>query len=190
LLDPFLTKLRHKAPELSIAVHPLAFDSIGEQFARGRFDLAISTPGFVPSELESMVLMRERYVLAMCASHPLARKRRITLNDFCRYKHIVVSPSGGGFTGPIDDALAGRGRRRDVTLSVPSFSLVPDLLRGSELLCTTPERMVRDHDDIHVGSGPFPREPIDMIAVWHPRVSDDPAHRWLRSVLAAAAARV
>lgn len=190
LLEAALATLREQAPRLHVAVHPLIFDEVGEQLARGVFDLAISVKGYVPSELASLKLMRERYVLAMWAEHPLAGQRRVSLAAFCRYDHIVVSPSGGDFSGPVDDDLAKLGRRREVRLSVPSFSLVADLLSGSELLCYTPERMVRHRDDIHVAHGPFERPFIDMVAVWHPRVSEDPAHRWLRTVLAETASGI
>lgn len=183
LLQPLLRALRERAPRLRVAVHPLAFETAGEQLGRGTFDLAISVAGYLPPALDSQVLMQERYGLAMCASHPLARKRRITLDDFCRYDHVVVSPSGGGFTGPVDEALARRGRQREVRVSVPSFSLVADMLVGSELLSTAPERLLRGRDDIHIARGPLPRPPIEMVAAWHPRVSGDPAHRWLRGVL-------
>ncbi len=190
LLPGFLEALRDQAPHLRVAVHPLAFETVDERLARGAFDLAISVAGYLPPELPSQVLLHERYVLAMSASHPLARKRRITLDDLCRFDHIVVSPSGGSFEAPADAALARRGRQRRVSVSVPSFSLAADLLAGTELLCTMPERMLGPRDDIHVADGPLPRPPIEIVAAWHPRVARDPAHAWLRSVLAETARRV
>ncbi len=190
LLGALLRRLRREAPRLRVAVHPLAFETVADQLARGAFDLAISVEGYLPRELASQKLMKERYVLAMCAKHPLAKKRRITLADFCRYDHLVVSPSGGGFTGPVDETLAARGKAREVRVSVPSFSLVPDLLVGSDLLCTGPERLVRGRKDLRVVAGPVPRAPVEMVAAWHPRVSEDPGHRWLRTVLAEVARKV
>ena len=187
LLQPLTRALRERAPHLRVAVHSLIFEEVGERLARGVFDLAISALGWVPADLPSLALLDERYVLAMSAQHPLAGKRRVTLNQFCHYDHILVSPSGGAFDGPVDESLAKLGRERAVQLSVPSFALVPDLLAGSDLLCITPERMVRERADIHIGVLPFAAPKIKMVAVWHPSVSDDPAHRWLRETLAGAA---
>lgn len=184
LLKPFLRALRDAAPRLRVAIHSLVFEEVDERLVRGTIDLAISAEGWVPADLPSASLMRERYVLAMWSGHPLARRRRVTLDQFCHYDHLLVSPSGGAFAGPVDDALARLDRRRSVRASVPSFALVPDLLVGSELLCVTPERMVRDRPGIRICAPPFESPEVQMLAIWHPRLSDDPGHRWLRTRLA------
>ena len=184
LLAPLLGQLRERAPKLRLAIHPLAISTIAEEMARGRFDLAISTADYLPRELSSVRLMKERFVLAMGTSHPLAKKPRVTLNEFCRFEHIVVSPSGGAFSGPVDEELAARGRERRVRVSVPSFSLVPELLRSSDLLCFTPGRIVRDREGVHVARGPFAREAIEYRAVWQRRLDHDVPHRWFRGLLA------
>lgn len=183
LLSPLMKAIRAKAPNLRIAVHPLSFSTIAEELADGRIDLAISVAGYLPSDLNSMALMKERYVLAMGRSHPLAHKKRINLDEFCRFEHIVVSPSGGAFTAPVDEALARKGRERCVRISVPSFALVPGLLRGSDLFCTVPSRLVRPRKEIQIARGPFPGMVTELNAVWQRRVHDDDAHRWFRSVL-------
>jgi DNA-binding transcriptional LysR family regulator len=190
LLESLLERVRDQAPNLRVAVFSLAFSTISEKIARGQLDLAISLTGYLPKELMSMSLMRERYVLAMGSKHPLAAKKRITLRDFCSYEHIVVSPSGGSFAGPVDEELARRGRERKVRVSVPSFALVPGLLRRGDLLCTAPERFLAQHKGIHIGKGPFEHDPVEVIAVWPRRLDEDAAHQWFRSVLAETARSV
>lgn len=188
IFTPFVHRLRERAPNLRVAVHPLAFAEAEEQLARGTFDLVVSASGWAPADLPSLALARERYVLAMWSRHPLAGRRRIGLSQFCRYDHILVSPSGGAFSGPVDEALARLGRRRRVRLSVPSFALVPDLLAGSDLLSVLPERIARGRrSDIVTARPPLGATEVEMVAVWHPRVSEDAGHRWLRQVLAEAA---
>jgi DNA-binding transcriptional LysR family regulator len=190
LLEPFLRTLRQQAPQLRVAVHPLVLDELAERLRRSAFDLAVSVSGWAPPDLPSLPLCKEHYVLAMCAKHPLAGRRRVSLDQFCAYDHVLVSPSGGAFSGPVDETLAQLGRQRRVRLSVPSFGLVPDLLARSDLLCVLPERMVRARRDIHTCRPPFAAREVEMVAVWNPRVSDDPGHRWLRARLADTARRV
>lgn len=187
LLPPLLRVLREQAPRLRVAVHALVFAKAGERLASGAFDLMVTVAGWAPARLPSRPLCEERYVLAMSARHPLARRGRVTVAQFCAYDHVLVSPSGGAFAGPVDDALARHGRQRRVQLSVPSFALVPDLLAGSDLLSVLPERLVAGRRDIHTTRPPLGAIAVEMVAVWHPRLSEDPAHRWLRETLARAA---
>lgn len=190
LFEPFLRTLRERAPQLRVALHPLVFEEVAERIGRGVFDLAVSVSGWVPADLPSLALSKERYVLAMWTGHELAGRRRIGVDHFCAHDHVIVSPSGGGFTGPVDEALAKLGRHRRVRLSVPSFSLAVDLLAGSDLLCVLPERMARGRADIRTCRPPFATREVEMVAVWHPRFSDDPGHRWLRETLAETARSV
>jgi DNA-binding transcriptional LysR family regulator len=191
VLFPGLVRtLRERAPRLRLAVHALVFAEAGERLGSGAFDLVVTAAGWAPPGLPSRLLCRERYVLAMAAGHPLASRRRIGVRDFCAYDHVLVSPSGGAFAGPVDEMLAARGHRRSVRYSVPSFALVPDLLAGTDLLSVLPERLVAGRRDLRTYRPPIGPDPVEMVAVWHPRLDDDPAHRWLRETLAEAASAV
>src|SRR5258705_4752920 len=117
----------------------------------------------------------------MRSAHPLARRRELSLDDFCRFEHVLVSPAGGAFTGPADAALRRLGRERRVRTSVPTFLLVPAMLEAQDLLAVGPLRL---------GAPPFKIPGFDVVAVWHSRVHDDPAHRWLRGRLAQTARRL
>jgi DNA-binding transcriptional LysR family regulator len=87
--------------------------------------------------------------------------------------------------GPTDQALAGVGLRRKVRYYVPSFLLMPEILQTDDLIALIPSRLLRKNNKRLVVLKPPVEIPgFDVIAVWHPRVDKDTAHRWLRSRLA------
>jgi hypothetical protein len=107
------------------------------------------------SNLPSRLLYRERYVAAVRPEHPLAKSRSISLETFCSYDHVLVSPTGGSFEGPTDEALARSRRRRTVRYSVPSFLLVPELLQIDDLTALVPSRLLRGHGERLTLGGSF-----------------------------------
>jgi DNA-binding transcriptional LysR family regulator len=185
LLTPFLRVLRGEARQIRLAITPQIIDGLGDALARGQIDLAITIPEFALPDLPSRLLYRERYVLAVRAQHPLARLAAVSVERFCSYDHVLVSPTGGSFEGPTDRALARLRLRRKVRYSVPSFLPVPEILQTDDLIALVPSRLLRAHDKrLVVLKPPLEVPGFDVIAVWHPRVDKDPAHRWLRTRLA------
>jgi DNA-binding transcriptional LysR family regulator len=184
LLMPFMRSLRREAPRLRLAVTPPIVDELGEALAAGRIDLALTIPEFAHPELQSRLLFRERYVVAVRRKHPLARAKAISVDAFCRYDHVVVSPTGGSFEGPTDRALARLQRRRLVRYSVPSFLLLPEILQTDDLIALVPSRLLTAADGLVQLKPPVDVPGFDVIAVWHARSDKDAAHRWLRGQLA------
>jgi DNA-binding transcriptional LysR family regulator len=185
LLVPFLKVLRTEARRIQLGVAPPIVDGLGDALASGRIDLAITIPEFAMSDLPSRLLYRERYVVAVRRRHPLARRGAVSVERFCAYDHVLVSPTGGSFEGPTDQALARLRLRRKVRYSVPSFLLVPEILQTDDLVALVPSRLLREDDKRLVVLKPPVEVPgFDVIAVWHPRVDKDKAHRWLRGRLA------
>jgi DNA-binding transcriptional LysR family regulator len=97
---------------------------------------------------------------------------------------VLVSPTGGSFEGPTDLALAKLKHRRKVRYSVPSFLLVSEILQTDDLVALVPSRLVTDHSQLVVRNPPIDVPGFDVIAVWHPRVHKEVAHKWLRGRLA------
>jgi len=185
LMVPFIGELRREAPKLRLTIKPPTSAGLVEALAQGMFDLAVTLPQFSMSDLRSRHLYREHYVAAMRRGHPIAKGERMSLDEFCTYDHVLVSPIGGSFEGPTDEGLARIGRSRSVRYSVPSFLLVPELLQAGDLISLVPSRLVSSHDKrIKLFKPPVEIAPFDVIAVWHPRTDKDVAHRWLRTRLA------
>ena len=185
LLVPFVKYLRSQARQVQLAVVPQIIEGLSDALGRGRTDLAITIPEFAMSDLPSRLLYRERYVAAVRPQHPLARRSAMTIERFCNYDHVLVSPAGGSFEGPTDRALARLQLRRKVRYSVPSFLLLPEILQTDDLIALVPSRLLRDNDKrLVVLKPPIEVPGFDVIAVWHPRADKDLAHRWLRGRLA------
>jgi len=184
VLPRLVVFLEASAPRARLQVRPMNFGEIGHQLERGEVDLGILGAGFAPPNARSRPLFTERFVCVVRADHPRVRDR-LTLDDFCALDHILVSPSGGGFTAQADDALAAIGRRRHVRVSVPHFLLVPQILARSDMLVVLPERLARGYGErFRTFELPFPLLPTTILAVWHERTHRDAALGWLRQALA------
>ena len=179
LIVPLVGVLRREAPNIRLAIKPVIAD-LSRALMRGEIDLAVTIPEVVPPEARSYLLYKERYIGVVRSEHPLAGAA-ISLEDFCRYEHVLVSPTGGAFEGPTDQALAAIGRQRPVHLSVPNFLVLPHILLTSDIIAVVPERLLRGQDDkLRTFEPPVDVPGIDLVSVWHPRVDDDPAHGWIR----------
>jgi DNA-binding transcriptional LysR family regulator len=185
LLVPFIKVLRNEGRQIQLAITPPIIERLSDALARGQIDLAVTIPEFAMSDLPSRLLYREHYVVAVRPQHPLARRAAIDVKQFCDYDHVLVSPTGGSFEGPTDQALAGLKLRRKVRYSVPSFLLVPEILQTDDLIALVPSLLLRENDKrLVVLKPPLEIQAFDVIAVWHPRVDKDVTHRWLRNRLA------
>jgi len=182
LLVPFIDVLRREAAKIRLAIKPPIVAGLADALARGDIDLAVTIPEFAMSDLPSRLLYREHYVAAIRPEHPLAKCGTVSMERFCSYDHLLVSPTGGSFEGPTDEELGRLGRRRTVRYSVPSFLLVPELLLTDDMIALVPSRLLRGHGErLKVIKSPVNVPGFDVIAVWHPRVDKDVAHRWLRA---------
>ena len=190
LVIPFIEALRQQAPKIKVAILPLIIAGLNTRLMRGEVDLAITIPQFSDPDLPSRLLYRDEYVGIVRKQHPLKRTRP-SLEEFCSYDHLLVSPTGGSFTGPTDDALRPYGISRNVAVSVPSFHVLLDVMRAVDFVALVPRHMLRGkQQDFRVFRPPIPVAGFDVIACWHPRVSRHPAHVWLRELLARVAKRM
>jgi DNA-binding transcriptional LysR family regulator len=173
-----------RAPRARLAVRPMDFGAVGRSLEAGEVDLGILGAGFAPPSVRSRPLFVERFVCVVRKGHPRVGER-LTLDQYCALDHVLVSPSGGAFSAPADDALAAIGRTRHVRLSVPHFLLVPEILRRSDMIAVLPERLARGYGDrFRIFDLPFELAPFSVVAVWHERTHRDPALAWLRQSLA------
>jgi DNA-binding transcriptional LysR family regulator len=99
-----------------------------------------------------------------------------------------VSADGGGFFCHVDAGLETLGQERRVALSIQHYALAQTIVASSDFLCTLPSRFHRRFEDtLDLSEPPLALGVAELAAYWHPGVQEEPAHRWLREQLIAAA---
>jgi DNA-binding transcriptional LysR family regulator len=185
LVPALLDELRREAPGIRVRLVPLGEELPVEELEAGRADLAIGYFGAVPGTLRHQVLLREGFACVMAREHPASRQP-LTLERYCRLRHLHVTPSGGG-RGLVDTLLDRRGRRRTIVLEIPDFVAVPLICARTDLVATIPRRIAEALAAtvaIAASAPPFTLEGFPVAQVWSPHLQEDAGHRWLRRTIA------
>ncbi|HEV7913791.1 MAG TPA: LysR family transcriptional regulator [Albitalea sp.] len=133
-----------------------------------------------------------RYVCVMRRGHPLSRPGALTLDAYCNAEHLRVSFAGRP-RGFVDAALAGLQRTRRVMITVNQFFSAGSVVHQSDLLTVLPRSFVPAAgfaSELVACALPFELPGIDVSLLWHRRHQQDAAQRWLRELLAQAAAEI
>jgi DNA-binding transcriptional LysR family regulator len=188
---PLLSALKLQAPHVQVALVPVDDKQVQTQLERGDIDLALVTPQSTPLDLHARNLFEEHYVCVLRDGHPAMKGRKqMTINQFCALDHALVSYTGGGFRGVTDEALEKLGKQRQVTLSVKSFLILPEILQASDMVAILPSRLVTGMPGLTVFHPPIDVPGFTKVAAWHERTHRDVAHRWLRELMFQTCARL
>jgi DNA-binding transcriptional LysR family regulator len=162
-------------------------DKDARPLREGHIDLEIGVLGVSAPEMRAQLIFRDDFIGAVRAGHPLLTGP-VSAERYAACRHVVASRRGA-FAGPVDDALAELGLRREVVVVVPGFLDAIRIARQSDLIALVPRSSLGSADPLTEGLATFElpvRTPEIMIsAMWHPRMDADPAHRWLRNTVMA-----
>ncbi len=162
-------------------------DKDSAQLRDGTVDLETGVvDAAIGPEVRAKSLFRDRYIAVVRTKHPLS-KGVMSVARYASGQHVCVSRRGLEH-GPMDEALDALGLKREIVTIVGGFSSAVALARGSDLIATVPERHT---EALRAGMHSFPL-PVStpgftVSLLWHPRLDADPAHRWLRALVASSA---
>jgi DNA-binding transcriptional LysR family regulator len=152
----------------------------------GQVDLEIGVLGAMGPEVRVQALFGDRFVGVVRAGHPLASADPVGLDQYTAFAHVVATRRGREY-GPVDDALATLGRQRRIAAVVPSFPAALAIARTSDLIALVPASYADSQRTappaFHVFDLPVALAGITVSQMWHPRLHDDPGHRWLRALV-------
>jgi len=109
----------------------------------------------------------------------------LDLDRYLSAKHLLISLSGEP-TGFVDLLLESQGLQRRVAMTVNQFSIVPKILRQSDLVVTVVRRAITLSpyaSELMMKPVPLAIQPSALSLLWHERLSHHPANEWMRSQL-------
>ena len=152
--------------------------------AKGHADVLITPYPPDGADIFQKRLLRDCQVCFFDAS---VRDPPLSKKAYLSSPHITLRFAPGEQAG-LDQYLGKQGVRRNIELTVSSFSAVPTFMRGTKLLATLPSLLrlglMRDLQSCAV---PLDTGRFAMYLVWHRRSHQDVVHRWLREQIEAVA---
>ncbi|TXH84888.1 MAG: LysR family transcriptional regulator [Rhizobium sp.] len=190
LAAPLVAAMTAAAPHVRLRF-VLKPDKEPHMLREGLIDLEIGVLGVPAPELRTRLLLRDRLIGVARKDHPLLAGSPLTAERYAACSHVVASRKGE-FADAIDAALDIANLTRDIRVVVPGF---PDAMRiaaATDFIAAVPVSCL---GRVKVGEPiaklgirsfelPFETPEILISAIWHPRVDADPAHRWLRNIVA------
>ena len=185
-----VAKCRELAPRVRLALRPSLSLNVAELLERAELDVAISAIDAPADRFVSRVLLTDRYVVVMRRRHPAAR-RTLDPATFAKLPQLVISSSGEDISF-LDVALAAHGHARSVALEAPYLSAGP-ILAHSDMVAVLGRQIALEFRrlyPIEIRDLPFDIPRLHSILLWHRRLDDQPAHRWLRETALAVGAAI
>jgi DNA-binding transcriptional LysR family regulator len=175
------------ATRATLRLTPLTGVNAAEQLDRGAIDVAIAHLGTLPTHIESVLLLRDPFVVIARRGHRAA-KHTLSIEAYAALNHILVSPRGDT-SGALDRILVDFGLRRRIALFVATYLALPVALAASDLVATVPRRIARQITaTAEIEIMPLPIDfSMTVSMAWHRRAANEPAQAWFRSRLIEAA---
>lgn len=150
----------------------------------GEVDMTVGIPPTQTGRILSARLFQERFVCILRKDHP-AVNQPFDIGKFLSLSHLLISPENEGID-VADAALATKGMKRRVGVTIPHMSTAPQLIAASDMIATVMESVVTNSghgDRLAVLEFPLRLNPVPFVLSWHRRNDSHPAQRWLRSCL-------
>lgn len=178
-------RIAELAPRVSLDVRPLDQSDAYGQLDNGDIDVLLTTLADGGERFKCVRVTDDDYVAVFDAQHPVTREASLSATQFAEIPHILITSDED--TSFVDARLAEQGLERKIAARVPFLSIVL-MLVGSNRAVVLPRRVAVDLARIcpvAVRDLPFPSPRIALSMIWHRRLDNLPAQRWLRATIRA-----
>ncbi len=183
LAAPIAAAVAAEAPGVSLDLRPSGTMDLVQRLDHSELDLALG--GFAASNerFADLRLFEDGFAALVRRGHP-ATRTELSLAALGDYPHLVLS-STGEKTDFLDAELARHGLARHVALRAPLLAATA-VLTQSDMITVLGERTAQAFAliaPLEVIRLPFASPQVVTAMLWHRRLDDVPAHRWLRSLV-------
>lgn len=189
ILPKLMQRIRREAPGIDLAISQASREAMLIQLADGELDLALGVFPDAPEEIRRQDLFRERFVCLADAA-VLPDNGAMELQDWLSRPHMTLAMRPDA-TGEIEKALAARGLKRHIALTLPHWSAAASVIAGTDLILTVASRTTKGQEQytsLREFAPPLDLAEFSYQQAWHARKEADPAHQWLRAAILLATA--
>jgi LysR family transcriptional regulator, nod-box dependent transcriptional activator len=186
-LSALFRRIEKQAPYLSYDIVPI--NSPLDHVRSGSVDLCITGNPYSQAEavadplLRADVLFSEVYCCVVDDDHPL--RGIVSLDQLFEFPHVMAQFAG--VTMQTTELKVGSARHRaNPVINVPSFNVIPALVRGTGAIGILPTRMMEvapGWSGLRTLAVAFEMPSFTEHLIWHSRFSYDAAFCWLRSTM-------
>ena len=181
LLPELIKYISKSAPEIDVQSYLTPRTETPKELAAGNIDFAIDPPIHPDPNLKNKKIYQDDYVLVVNKKHPIAKKKKISLEDYMSLSHMHISKRASGL-GHVDTTLNRLGLTRRIALRAQHFLVAPYIIDESNLAMTTIKSFSRGRD-LKIFQLPFKINPLVLHLYWHGNKDKDPANKWMREII-------
>jgi DNA-binding transcriptional LysR family regulator len=187
-LPMILQRQERTAPGVRLQVLEMDLRQLVPKLESGEADIALGAFPHVSHGLRRQRLYRNSYVCVARKSHPRLEQLRSGAG-FMEEQHVVITPSPSGHAAHdlLARALAEQVPSEKIVLRVPSFVSIAMVAMRTNVIGTMPAQLaaaIADSLGLATFSPPFSVPGVEIAQYWHERYQHDPAHKWLRTLIA------
>ena len=184
LSAPLAAAVAAEAPGVSLDLRPSGTLDLIERLDRGELDLALGGLAAPGERFADLRLFDDEFAALARRGHPAAVDGMLDLAALGAYPHLALSSTGEA-TDFVDTELARHGLARRIALRAPLLAAAAALAQSDmvAVLGTRTAQAFARVAPLEVLRLPFASPHVPTAMLWHRRLDDVPAHRWLRGVV-------
>lgn len=188
LVPPLQVRLQKLAPRMVLQVITADRQQALDLLDADRIDLALGWLDEKPAHMNAESMLDENLFCVFRRDHPITRRKgKFDIAAVLSYPHLVVSATGTR-RAIFDELLSRHGLRREASVAVTNFSVVPQLLRHSEMIgvfTTLAASVFRKSFGLTTRPVPLDVGKIATSMVWPVRTDKDRKLAWFREQIRA-----
>lgn len=179
---PLLERLRLAAPGLTVRFQSVHGDFVPDDLDAERMDIAIGLFGDVPRRFHSVSLFTDRRVCLVADRHPMAARKRLSLDDLGSMRWFAFAQMYGRETN-FDRLLKPHHHEVAFSAYLSGFGITPYVLLDTDYATTVPACVAAvhmRHFPLKTIELPAPLRAIEFFMAWSKRQHTSGLHRWVR----------
>jgi DNA-binding transcriptional LysR family regulator len=123
VLPKYVEAFRHAHPRIELRLHNVTGVEGLERLRTGLVDFAVGPLMHAPADIDFHPMVSYEAVVITCLNHPLARQKKLTLQDISRYP-LILPPRNLSTWGMVDSTFKKHGLTYQVAMEVGGWDVI------------------------------------------------------------------